>query len=83
MNVKKALFDIRDGLRGKYPPSCILEYFIDTLTENYDRSVCRYIRGIQYAPCSLHMRINHQNRATAMKHLEEDTHIDYNMLNIR
>lgn len=82
MNARKALYDIRDGLRGKYPICCIIEYFLDTLTENYDRSVIRYIRGIQYAPCSLHMKAHHINRATAMRQLEQDTHVDFNMLNI-
>ena len=77
--LKGSLYDIRDGIRLKFPPCCIIQFALDTLTNTnplYPKQIFRHIRGIERVPCSLHMWVYHQTKERALKELVEDSGID-------
>ena len=75
MRIKQALTDLKEGIRAAYPPCCILNFCLDTLTDPH-KTVPRYVRGREYAPCILHMKAYHQSTEKAIKELTEDSNID-------
>jgi hypothetical protein len=80
--LRGALWDIRDGIRLKFPLCCVLQFCLDTLTSTdplYPKQIFRHIRGLERVPCSLHMLAYHQTKERALKELVEDTGIDLDL----
>lgn len=75
MNAKQALIDLRDGLLSGYPVCCILHYCLDSLIGNKYATVIRYVKGLEYAPCRLHMIVYHQDGTAAKQQLIQDANV--------
>lgn len=77
MYVKRALIDLNEGLRYKYPLCCILHFCFDTFLgyKHESRRMFRHISGLGYVPCVLHMKAYHQTEECAKQQLVNDTGI--------
>ena len=70
MNFKLAQIDLREGIRSKYPPCCVLQFYLDRLMGNEDNVIFRHVKGKQYALCSLHMRAYHRKEGLTKEVLD-------------
>lgn len=70
MNFKLALIDLREGIRSKYPPCCVLQFCLDRFMSNEHNVIFRHVKGKQYTLCSLHMRAYHCKEDLAKEVLE-------------
>jgi hypothetical protein len=54
--ITKALKDLINGIKYRYPPCCIIQFSLDTLMNRPIQAILRYTNTVNYVPCSLHIK---------------------------